>query len=110
MVLCKTFEVIIGGNGYVLSSCFYVLSRRGMVSGTLDYVICVGRGIYITECKHELDFPWKSNVVLGLCGFEDFEKKKEANGLKRERLERSNPLQTSSLSMMKKVVSYVVTG
>ncbi len=26
MVLRKTFEAAIGGSGYVLSSCFYVLS------------------------------------------------------------------------------------
>jgi hypothetical protein len=49
-------------------------------------------------------------VVLGLCGFKDFEKKKEANGLKRKILERFHPLETSSLSLMKKAVSYVVTG
>ncbi len=43
MVLCKTFEAVTGGSGYVLySSYFYVLSSGGMVSGTLDYVICVG--------------------------------------------------------------------
>jgi hypothetical protein len=48
-------------------------------------------------------------VVLGSCGSEDFEKKKEANGLKREISEQSNPLETSSLSLMKKAMSYVVT-
>ncbi len=43
MVICKTFEVVTKGSGYVLSSsCFYVLSSRVMVSRTLDYVICVG--------------------------------------------------------------------
>jgi hypothetical protein len=42
MVLCKTFEVVIKGSGYVLSSYFYVLSSEGMVLITLDYVICVG--------------------------------------------------------------------
>ncbi len=48
-------------------------------------------------------------MVLGSCGSEDFEKKKEANGLKREISEQSNPLETSSLSLMKKAMSYVVT-
>jgi hypothetical protein len=38
-------------------------------------VICVGLGIYITECKLELEFPCTSNVVLSSCGSEDFEKK-----------------------------------
>jgi hypothetical protein len=46
-------------------------------------------------------------VVLGSCGFEDFEKKKEASGFKRKILERSDPLETSSLSLMKKAMSYV---
>jgi len=46
-------------------------------------------------------------VVLGSCGSEDFEKKKEASGLKRKILERSDPLETSSLSLMKKAMSYV---
>jgi hypothetical protein len=49
-------------------------------------------------------------MVLGLCGFEDFEKKKEASGLMRERSERFDPLETSSLSLMKKAMFYVVTG
>jgi hypothetical protein len=38
-------------------------------------VICVSWGIYSTVCKLELEFPWKSNVVLDLCGSEDFEKR-----------------------------------
>jgi hypothetical protein len=42
VVLCKTFEVVTGGSGYVLSSYFYVLSSGGMVSRILDYVICEG--------------------------------------------------------------------
>jgi hypothetical protein len=44
VVLCKTFEAFIGGSGYVLSFYFYALSNEGMVSRTLDYVICVGEG------------------------------------------------------------------
>ncbi len=66
-----------------------------------------GMRIYITKCKQELEFPCKSNVVLSSCGSKDFEKK-EANGLKKARSKRFNPLETSSLSLMKKVVSYVV--
>jgi len=41
VVLCKTFEVVTGGNGYVLSSYFFVLLSGTMVSGKLDCVICV---------------------------------------------------------------------
>ncbi len=25
-------------------------------------------GLYVIEGKQELEFPWMSNVVLGLCG------------------------------------------
>jgi hypothetical protein len=49
-------------------------------------------------------------MVLGLCGFEDFEKKKEASGLTKERSKRFDPLETSSLSLMKKAMFYVVIG
>jgi hypothetical protein len=48
-------------------------------------------------------------VVLGLCGSKDFEKRK-ASGLKKMRSEQFDPLETSSLSMMKKVMSYLVFG
>ncbi len=36
--------------------------------------------------------------------------RREANGFKRVRSKRSDPLETSSLSMMKKVVSLLVFG
>ncbi len=55
--------------------------------GTLDYVICMGRGIYVTKCKQELEFSWKSNLVLGSCGLKNLRRRRKANGLKRERLE-----------------------
>ncbi len=48
-------------------------------------------------------------MVLGSCGSEDFENK-EASGFKRVKSERSNPLETSSLSMMENIVSYLVFG
>jgi len=51
-----------------------------------------------------------SNVVLGLCGLRTLRRWKKASGLKRERLERFDPLETSSLSLMKKAMSYVVIG
>ncbi len=106
----RLFEAITRGSGYVLSSCSYVLSSGAMVSRTLDYVICVGWGIFITKCKHELEFPWVSNVVLALCGLKTLRRWKKANGLKKERLKRLDPLETSSLSLMKKVMSYVIIG
>jgi hypothetical protein len=65
---------VTGGNQCVVFLSF-VLSNGAMVSRKPDRVICVGRGIYITICKLELEFLWKSNVVLDLCGFEDFEKR-----------------------------------
>jgi len=36
--------------------------------------------------------------------------RREADGLKRMRSERSDPLKTSSLSMMKKAISLLVSG
>jgi hypothetical protein len=105
----RLFEVVIKGSGYVLSSYFSILSNGTMVSETLDYVICVGWGIYVIECRHELEFLWMSNVVLGLCGLKISGRWKKANGLKREKSERSNPLETSSFSLMKKAISYVLT-
>jgi hypothetical protein len=50
------------------------------------------------------------NVVLGSWGFEDFEKKKEASGFKRERLERFDPLETFNFFLMKKAMSYLVSS
>jgi hypothetical protein len=79
VVLCKTFEAIIGGNGYVLFFYFYVLSS-GSPMWSWDHV-----------------------------GLNTLRRRKKSNGLKRKRSEGSNPLETSSLSLMKKVVSYVVT-
>jgi len=60
----------------------FVLSNGTMVSRKFDHVICVGLRTL----------------------------RREANGFKRVRLERSNPLKTSSLSMMKKVISLLVFG
>jgi hypothetical protein len=49
-------------------------------------------------------------VVLGSCGLKILRRRKKTNGAKeRERSERSNPLETSSLFLMKKAMSYVVT-
>ncbi len=74
----------------MLCSCFYILSSSG---------------IYVTKCKQEFEFLWKSNVVLGSCGLKTFRRRKKASGLKRERLERFDPLETSSLSLMRKAMS-----
>jgi len=29
VIICKTFEVVFGGSGYVLSSCFYFCQMEG---------------------------------------------------------------------------------
>jgi hypothetical protein len=73
------------GSWYVLFSYFHVLSSWGMVSRTLDYVICMGWGIYVTTCKHELEFPWKSNVVLGSCDLKNLRRRRKSSGFKREK-------------------------
>jgi hypothetical protein len=66
-------------------------------------------------CFPTLSFvKWKDGVrntrLCNLWGLKDLRRKKKANGLKKKRLDRSDPLETSSLSLMKKVMSYVVTG
>jgi hypothetical protein len=48
-------------------------------------------------------------VVLGSYGLKNLRRRKKANGLKR-RSKQFDPLKTSSLSLMKKTMSYVVTG
>jgi hypothetical protein len=72
----RILEVVIVGSRCVvfLSS---VLSSGAMVSRKPDGVICVGWEIYNTICKLELEFLQKSNMVLDLCGSEDFEKRGE---------------------------------
>ncbi len=70
----KILEVVIGGSRCVVFMSS-VLSSGAMVSRKLYCVICVDRGIYNTACKLELEFPWKSNVVLDSCGSKDFEKR-----------------------------------
>jgi hypothetical protein len=62
--------------------CITVLSNGAMVSRKFDPVICM------------------SLKTL----------RREVSGLKRVRSERSDPLKTSSLSMMKKTVSLLVSG
>ncbi len=50
---------------------------------------------------------WKSDHVI-CVGLKIL--RREAIGLKRMRLKRSDPLKTSSLSMMKKAISLLVSG
>jgi hypothetical protein len=66
---------------------------------------CQEQWIYVTKCKQKLGLLWKFNVVLGLCGMKTLRRIRKASGFKRERSERSDPLETSSLSLMKKVVT-----
>ncbi len=61
---------------------FFVLSNGAMVSRKFDSVICMGLKTL----------------------------RKEANGLKRLRLERSDPLKTSSLFMMQNMIFLLVSG
>jgi hypothetical protein len=70
----RIHEVVTRGSWCVvfLSS---ILSNGTMVSRKQNCVICVGWRIYSTICKLELEFPWKSNVVMDLCGSKDFEKR-----------------------------------
>jgi hypothetical protein len=70
----RILEVVIGGSRCV-AILFSILSSGVMVSRKSNRVICVGWGIYSIVCKLKLKFPWKSNVVLDLCGSKDFEKR-----------------------------------
>ncbi len=49
-------------------------------------------------------------MVLGLCGLKNLRRRKKASEFKKYRSKRSDLLETSSFSLMKKVVSYVVIG
>jgi len=71
---------VIGGNQCVVFLSF-VLSNGAMVSRKFDRVICVGLKIL----------------------------RRKASGLMRVKLKQSNPLKTSSLSMMKKAISLLVS-
>jgi len=65
----------------VLYSCLFILLNGAMVSRKSNHVICVGLRTL----------------------------RREASGLKRMRSKQSNPLKTSSLSMMRKVISLLVS-
>jgi hypothetical protein len=45
-------------------------------------------------------FLWKFNVVMGFMWSKVIEKNKKVNGLKRKRSEKSDPLKTSTLSLL----------
>jgi hypothetical protein len=42
---------------------------------------------------------------MGLCGLKTLRRRRKANGLKREISKRFDPLETSSLSLMKKAMA-----
>jgi hypothetical protein len=58
-------------------------------------------GAYVTKCNLGLGFLWKFNVVLGLRGLKRLRREGRTMG-SREKLERSVPLETSSLSLLVK--------
>ncbi len=43
-------------------------------------------------------------MVLGSCALNNLKRRRKADGLKRKRLERFDPLETSSLYLMKKAM------
>jgi hypothetical protein len=57
--------------------------------------------VYVTKCNLGLGFLWKFNVVLGLCGLKKLRKEGRPMG-SRERLGRSDLLETSSFSLLGK--------
>jgi hypothetical protein len=56
-----------------------------MVSGALDYAICLGLRIYVKNCNLGLGFLWKLDVVLGSYGLKTLKRKRKANGFKRKK-------------------------
>jgi len=89
------------GSWNMLFSCSYVLLIWGMVSWALVYVIHLGSGIYVTKCKQEFGFLWKSDVVMGSYGLKKLRRRRKASGFKKERSKRFDPLETSSLFLLK---------
>jgi hypothetical protein len=69
--------------------------KGGVLNIGLCNLFVLRGGVYITKCYLGLGFFFKFNVVVGYMWFEVIEKNKKTSGLKRERLERSNPLKTS---------------
>jgi hypothetical protein len=66
----------------------------------LIYAIYLESGVYITKCNLGLGFFWKFNVVLRFMWSKVIKKSKKDNGLKKEKLKRYDPLETSSLSLL----------
>jgi hypothetical protein len=60
--------------------------------------------LYVSWNYSSRGSPMWSGICVGLKTL-----RREASGFKRVRLKRSDPLETSSLSMMKKVVSLLVS-
>jgi hypothetical protein len=71
---------------------------KAKVATVMNTSLCnLGLGIYVTKCKQELGFLWKSDVVLGSYGLKNLRRRRKANGLKRKISKWSDPLETSSL-------------
>jgi hypothetical protein len=65
----------------------------------LVYVIYLDSGVYIIKCNIRLEFLWKFNVVLNLYGLKKLRREGRPMG-SRERLETSDPLETSSFFLL----------
>jgi len=100
MVLCKTWEVVNGELKCVVFFFFLcILNLRGGVMNTGLCNLFWLRGFYVTKCNMGLGFFWKFNCSRFMWS-KVIEKRRKANGLKRERSERSDALETSSFSLL----------
>jgi hypothetical protein len=65
----------------------------------LVYAIYLDSGVYVKKINLGLGFLWKFDVVLDLCGLKKLRKEGKPMG-SRLRSKRSDPLETSSLSLL----------
>jgi len=65
----------------------------------LVYAIYLDSRVYVTKFNLGLGFLWKFDVVMDLCGLKKLKKEGKPMG-SRERSKTSNPLETSSLSLL----------
>ncbi len=71
------------GSWSVLFSFFYVLSIWGVMSWISVYAIYLDLGVYVTKCNMGIGFLWKFSC-FGFMWSKEIEKRRKANGLKRE--------------------------
>jgi hypothetical protein len=93
MVLCKTCEVVSGE----------FLCVVNLKNGVKHTGLCSMFGLrdLCWKCNKRLGFLLKFDVVLGSYDLKILRRRRKVNGFKRERSEWFDPLETSSISLLK---------